>query len=86
VSTTITRHPAPSSCKKEVTVFARTKRTADPANSMHTSTNASRAISKVAFIMLTYRWQRLPLFELACVRVRFNHVARFIVKADDSIV
>jgi len=27
-----------------------------------------------------------PLFEIACVLVRFNHVARFIVNANYSII
>jgi hypothetical protein len=36
----------------EATVFALKKRTVDPANSMHTGTNASRAICNVAFIAL----------------------------------
>jgi hypothetical protein len=56
------------------------KRIADPANSMHTGTNASRAICNVAFIAL------LPLFEIARVLVRLDHVARCIVNANKGIV
>ncbi len=46
------RHPAPNSCKNEATVFVLEKRTADPANSMHAGTNASRAICNVVLIAL----------------------------------
>jgi hypothetical protein len=55
---------------EEATIFALKKRTADPANSMHTGTSASRAICNVAFIALhvlprmelSYRWRNHRFF------------------------
>jgi hypothetical protein len=50
----------------------------------HRTATASREIcsNRVSDLMRT---RRLPLFEIASVLVRLDHVARFIVNADRSI-
>src|SRR6516164_3311543 len=53
VSTTPTRHPEPITCRKELTGLRAKKKTIDPANSMHADTNASSALSNVAFIPIS---------------------------------
>src|SRR5579864_3781796 len=53
--TTITRHPAPSICRKEQTVFSLKSKSIGPENNMPTGTNATSAFHSVTFIIWVRR-------------------------------